>query len=161
MARKGQRAFSLIGLGQTVMGLLGFAMFVVLSRSCAGELILIALSLAIAVIAGKRSQEIEPIEVHHRVLAKANAVIQKNIEALRDKRAQLASPDEFGGPGLDDRWYREINDFIVREIVPTLTPEETRHLQGDYAGIARLILHRRLERAQAKPVSARPPIPHA
>jgi hypothetical protein len=161
MARNGQHAFHLVGLGKAIVGLLAVAMLLILSRSCAGELILLASSLGIALLGSKRSQEMEHLEVHHRVLAKADAVIQKNIETLRDKRAELASAPESGGPGLEDRWSMEINDFIVREIVPTLTPEEIRHLQGDYTGIARLIMHRRLERAQAKPVSARSSIPHA
>jgi restriction system protein len=92
-------------------------------------------------------------ERRHRVLGKANTVIEQHMDELVRRRAQLVRRDAYGKLQLD-RWTREIEYFITHHVSPLLTKEEQALLDRERVAIARIIAERTEKLMQEKPIFA-------
>jgi hypothetical protein len=80
-----------------------------------------------------------------RLLTKASAIVERQVDQLVRRRAQLVRHDAYGKPILAD-WAKETQYFITNHIEPSLTNKEQSLLLRERFEIARII-DRRIETA--------------
>ncbi len=76
--------------------------------------------------------------VRRRLFEKAGSAIQRQMQSLVRRRAQLVRQDPYGRPLLD-KWTDEIDYFLTHHIEPMLTTREQDMLSFHRAAIADLI----------------------
>ncbi len=63
-----------------------------------------------------------------QALERVSGIVSLHIEALTRRRAQLVQPDAYGKLQLE-RWQKEIDYFIQRQVMPSLSPGYVKALQ--------------------------------
>jgi len=146
MARQRHSAFGLRRLLQILAGLIWIGTFLALFRKLGGEFcepFPIASSLGATLIAALWARRTPPHQLQQSALVKAEAIIQRSIEPLARRRAQLVYMDDYGSPHLET-WEAEIDNFVTRRILPMLGPEERIYLERGKIGMLRLLTLRTL-----------------
>jgi restriction system protein len=87
------------------------------------------------------------------LLKKANVIVERHMEELVRRRAQLVRHDAYGKLQLD-RWAKEIEYFITHHINPLLTENEQALLGRERVAIVRAISERTENVARNRPVFA-------
>lgn len=98
---------------------------------------LLALAVAIVVVL----KIALPIRERQRLLARADAIIDKHADQLARRRFQLVRNDYYGKPQFA-KWDEETEYFITHHIRPSLTTGESSVLEREYAAIVYTIKER-------------------
>jgi len=107
-------------------------------------LVLLAVVVAVIVIV-QRVRRDQHTALRNSLLAKANAVVEHQTDALVRRRAQLVQKDAYG-KWQTDKWEQEIESFITQHVLPPLTKEEQFILERERSDFARS-LNERIEAA--------------
>jgi HJR/Mrr/RecB family endonuclease len=105
--------------------------------------VLIAVSIAVGVYIVIRAftRFMTRLEVLHQT----KVAVSKSLDSLIRRRAQLVQKDAYGQPRID-KWQKEIEYFVNRQIIPSLTTRQRKALARNYAAIEAAI-ERRVEAA--------------
>jgi Restriction endonuclease len=76
--------------------------------------------------------------VGQRLLMKAERCVRQSLPAIVIKRDQLVYRDAYGRDRFE-KWDREISQFILNQIKPSLKPLEQKALSRDYDEVVRLV----------------------
>lgn len=74
----------------------------------------------------------------YTLMRQVEASVNQHLAALRRRRAQLVTLDAYGEP-RQERWDKEVDYFIARQIEPLLTRAEQRALAGNHDRVAAVI----------------------
>lgn len=84
--------------------------------------------LLIVVVAAVMLAALQHSRAKRVLLEKVNAAVSFHIDALSRRRAQLVQPDAYGVPQVE-RWLKEIDYFIQRQISPHLASGQAKVLE--------------------------------
>jgi len=84
--------------------------------------------LFIVVVAAVMLAALQHSRAKRVLLEKVNAAVNLHIDALSRRRAQLVQPDAYGVPQLE-KWLKEIDYFIQRQISPHLASGQAKALE--------------------------------
>ncbi len=90
------------------------------------------------------------VNASRTLLQKAETAIEQQMSALIRRRAQLIWEDAYGRPQVE-KWAKEIDYFIMHNVVPVLAPNECVALERERPMVAHLIEERVEAAMQAQP----------
>ena len=83
--------------------------------------------------------------VARQILHKTKIAVDKSLEPLIRRRAQLVQKDAYGQPRID-KWQKEVKYFVNSQIIPSLTARQREALLWNYSAVEAAI-ERRVEAA--------------
>ncbi|MFO1024111.1 MAG: restriction endonuclease [Acetobacteraceae bacterium] len=92
------------------------------------------------------------LAARYTLMRQVEAMVDRHLMALQRRRAQLVTLDAYGEP-QPERWDREVDYFIARQVEPQLTKAEQRALVRTHDRVAALIC-RLVEAASDEPADA-------
>lgn len=149
MARRRQKQDSklLIGLAVAIGGIWVVVQLLKQLSQSGGELLFIIFLVAAYFVIRHRLQA----NARRALFQKIQLKIERQIDSLVRRRAQLVQKDPYGKPRME-KWMQELNYFLTEHIEPLLTPKERALFRGEQATVVNLIETRVALETQKRPV---------
>lgn len=146
---------SLVALA--VVGMFGLALLRAIASHLSSYMVVGCGFLAVLILVQQRwSRERKQREQERRYAtfrSEVNGIIDRHLQVLVRRRAQLVQNDEYGMPQTK-RWMREVEYFIAEHITPTLSGEGKLLLTERREEVARSIVERTFQATKLQPLVA-------